>query len=99
MTKRTQTSKGSGTQDASKRRKVDKKTSSKPSAAPKKTVSASDLAWNAVPLPDRLDDAEGFYGLEEIDDVEIVRPDGAGEIKFIVRAGCCIYTSFEEAHF
>lgn len=31
------------------------------------------LPWNKVALPDRLDDAEGFFGLEELSDVEIVR--------------------------
>ena len=31
------------------------------------------LKWKRLPLPDRLDDAEGFYDLEEIDDVEVVR--------------------------
>ena len=31
------------------------------------------LAWKEVTLPDRFDDAEGFFGLEEIDNVEVVR--------------------------
>lgn len=31
------------------------------------------LRWKAVTLPDRLDDAEGFYSLEELEDVEVVR--------------------------
>ncbi|ETN39903.1 uncharacterized protein HMPREF1541_06129 [Cyphellophora europaea CBS 101466] len=31
------------------------------------------LSWTPVTLPDRLDDAEGFYALEEIEDVEVVR--------------------------
>ncbi|RMZ83158.1 hypothetical protein DV738_g1178, partial [Chaetothyriales sp. CBS 135597] len=31
------------------------------------------LKWKQVELPDRLEDAEGFYDLEEIDDVEVVR--------------------------
>ncbi|KAJ9200327.1 hypothetical protein DTO166G4_3328 [Paecilomyces variotii] len=45
-------------------------------------VALDDLDWKAVALPDRLDDAEGFFGLEEIDGVDIVRPEGKGEIKF-----------------
>lgn len=48
-------------------------------------VALDDLDWKTVSLPDRLDDAEGFYGLEEIEGVDIVRPQGKGEIKFKVR--------------
>src|SRR5699024_6481078 len=48
-------------------------------------VALDDLNWKAVPLPDRLEDAGGFFGLEEIDGVDIVRPEGRGEIQFRVR--------------
>lgn len=34
------------------------------------------LTWKTVTLPDRLEDAEGFYLLEEIDDVEVIRDEG-----------------------
>ena len=44
-------------------------------------VRADALPWKTVDLPGRLDDAEGFYMLEEIDDVEIVR-DGQNRIMF-----------------
>ena len=33
-------------------------------------------------MPDRLEDFEGFYGLEEIDDVEVVRDSTTGQISF-----------------
>ncbi|RMZ82053.1 hypothetical protein DV737_g2162, partial [Chaetothyriales sp. CBS 132003] len=33
------------------------------------------LKWKQVALPERLEDGEGFYNLEEIDDVEVVRDD------------------------
>ena len=33
-------------------------------------------------MPDRLDDVEGFYGLEEIDDVEIVKDPVTGNLTF-----------------
>ena len=36
-------------------------------------VEAGDLKWQTVTLPERLEDAEGFYGLEEIDDVEVIK--------------------------
>jgi ATP-dependent RNA helicase DDX24/MAK5 len=47
-------------------------------------VGVEDLNWTEVALPDRLGDAEGFFGLEEIDGVDIIRSGGSGEIKFKV---------------
>ena len=44
-----------------------------------KIVPIDDLAWKPVALPDTLDDAEGFFGLEEADDVEIMRGGRSGE--------------------
>ncbi|KAF2837563.1 DEAD-domain-containing protein [Patellaria atrata CBS 101060] len=45
-------------------------------AAKKRKVSNSNAPrWKAVPLPDRMDDYEGFFGLEEIEDVEIIKDD------------------------
>ena len=46
-----------------------------------------ELNWQKVQLPDRLDDAGGFFGLEEIEGVEVVRPKGKGQIKFKVCRG------------
>jgi ATP-dependent RNA helicase DDX24/MAK5 len=48
-------------------------------------INVDDLDWKSVELPDRLDDAEGFLGLEEIEGVDIVRPHGTGRVKFRVR--------------
>lgn len=67
-----------------KRRKLDNSTvpedkMAKPAA--KEKVRLDDLAWKEVEMPDRLDDFEGFFGLEEIDDVEVVK-DGTGTISF-----------------
>ena len=42
------------------------------------------LNWKVVSLPDRLEDAEGFFGLEEIEDVEVVRDAQSGKIEFRV---------------
>ena len=42
------------------------------------------LNWKEVTLPDRLEDAEGFFGLEEIEDVEVVRDVQSGKIEFRV---------------
>lgn len=49
-----------------------------------KAVGVNALPWNEVALPDRLDDAEGFFGLEEISDVEIVRDDTLGRVEYRV---------------
>ncbi|KAL7276490.1 ATP-dependent RNA helicase [Rhizina undulata] len=37
----------------------------------KKGVSIDELEWREVAMPDRLDDVEGFFGLEEVDGVEV----------------------------
>ena len=43
----------------------------------------SELVWKEVSLPDRLEDAEGFFGLEEIEDVEVFREGGdKGPVRF-----------------
>lgn len=44
-----------------------------------KPVSIEELRWNTVTLPDRLEDAEGFFGLEEIEGVEVLRAGGGGD--------------------
>ncbi|KAJ5716223.1 ATP-dependent RNA helicase mak5 [Penicillium malachiteum] len=50
-------------------------------------VSVDDLNWKEVAMPDRMTDAEGFFGLEEIDDVDIIRTEGSGEIQFKAKSG------------
>ena len=47
-------------------------------------VRIDDLNWKKVTLPDRIDNVEGFYGLEEIEGVDVVRPEGGGEVQFKV---------------
>ncbi|KAF1807972.1 DEAD-domain-containing protein [Eremomyces bilateralis CBS 781.70] len=47
-----------------------------------KTVRLDQLKWKEVELPDRLDDYEGFFGLEEVDDVEIVRDAAASTLTY-----------------
>ncbi|KAL8697618.1 MAG: hypothetical protein Q9201_007033 [Fulgogasparrea decipioides] len=49
-----------------------------------KATSEDALQWNEVPLPDRLDDAEGFFGLEEISDVEVVKHEKHGRVEYRV---------------
>lgn len=50
------------------------------------TVSANELAWREVSPPERLDNAEGFLGLEEIDDVEVVRDTTGNQPHFRVHS-------------
>jgi hypothetical protein len=47
-------------------------------------VGLDDLDWQTVQLPDRLGDVGGFFGLEEIDGVDVIRPESSGQIKFKV---------------
>lgn len=44
-----------------------------PGGKTKKRVDINSLQWQTVEVPEMFDDAEGFYGLEEIDGVDIVR--------------------------
>ncbi|KAI0477218.1 ATP-dependent RNA helicase MAK5 [Xylariaceae sp. FL0804] len=41
----------------------------------RRSVRGDSLPWRKAVLPDMYNDAEGFYGLEEVDDVEVVRHD------------------------
>ncbi|KAK6361499.1 ATP-dependent RNA helicase [Orbilia blumenaviensis] len=68
---------------ASKARKRRKTGSTTAQAIPKrwKTVTPDSLKWRKVDMPDRLDDVEGFFGLEEIDDVQIINNNGLLEFK------------------
>ncbi|KAJ5495902.1 ATP-dependent RNA helicase mak5 [Penicillium diatomitis] len=50
-------------------------------------VGIDDLNWKEVSLPDRLEDATGFLGLEEIDGVDIIRASGGGEVQFKAKEG------------
>jgi ATP-dependent RNA helicase DDX24/MAK5 len=43
----------------------------------KRTVAVDRLRWKTVDVPEMFDDAEGFYGLEEVEGVEVVREGGA----------------------
>ncbi|QSZ36267.1 hypothetical protein DSL72_007393 [Monilinia vaccinii-corymbosi] len=62
-----------GSQKAPKRQKIQKSSKKQKKDAPKKKVAVDSLPWNEVKMPDMFEDAEGFYGLEEVDDVEVVR--------------------------
>ncbi|KAK8029734.1 hypothetical protein PG993_011025 [Apiospora rasikravindrae] len=72
-----------GAQSASKKQKIQAKPKSqKPTRRANRLLAADALKWKATELPDMLNDAEGFFGLEEIDDVEVIkRPDNSVEFR------------------
>lgn len=39
----------------------------------KRKVSVDKLPWKTIELPEMFDDAEGFYGLEEVTGVHVVK--------------------------
>ncbi|ROW08405.1 hypothetical protein VMCG_03313 [Cytospora schulzeri] len=56
----------------------------KAAAKPKQVVDASSLAWESVDLPEMFNDAEGFFGLEEVKGIEVVR--NGNTVKFVAAA-------------
>jgi ATP-dependent RNA helicase DDX24/MAK5 len=55
----------------------------KPLPAPeRRKVRPDELQWKEVTLPDRLEDFEGFFGLEEIDDVVVEKDGVTGNVSF-----------------
>ena len=62
-----------------KRKKAAAKSSK--SSEPKRVVDANSLAWKPVDLPEMFNDAEGFFGLEEISGVDVVR--NGNVVKFV----------------
>lgn len=75
---------------ARKRQKLDEVTDTQQGRATRKQqgkqLKADSLAWKTISMPDRMDDYEGFFGLEEIDDVEVTRDDSTGQISFYAKA-------------
>ncbi|KAL8860662.1 MAG: hypothetical protein Q9178_003015 [Gyalolechia marmorata] len=64
-----------------KRKRVEEIPSQKKRKSPK-PGGVNALPWKEVPLPDNLDDAEGFFGLEEISDVELMRDEKLGRVEY-----------------
>lgn len=71
-----------------KKRKKAAKSGATTGAAWDGVVGIEDLNWKEVSLPDRLEDATGFLGLEEIDGVDVVRASEGGDVQFKVRCIC-----------
>ncbi|KAF1984956.1 DEAD-domain-containing protein [Aulographum hederae CBS 113979] len=58
------------------------KHTSKKSKRSGKPALLDDLNWKAVDMPDRLNDYEGFFGLEEVDDVDVIRNQDDGRVSY-----------------
>lgn len=58
---------------AEKRVKARQPTGKSTQTKAKKRITADSLRWRKAKLPDMFNDSEGFYGLEEVDDVEVIR--------------------------
>ncbi|KAJ5993637.1 ATP-dependent RNA helicase mak5 [Penicillium sp. IBT 35674x] len=50
-------------------------------------IGVDDLNWKEVAMPDRMADAEGFFGLEEIDGVDVIRASDNGVVQFKAKPG------------
>ena len=67
-----------------------------PRKAGKRAAPIEDLAWKDVSLPDRLEDYEGFFGLEEVDDVDVIRDPTSGTVSYISRPAAKFATSLKD---
>jgi ATP-dependent RNA helicase DDX24/MAK5 len=74
-------------EDTGRKPKKRRKAQNSPSAATT-VVSLDNLQWREVAVPDRLEDAEGFLGLgiEEIEDVEVIRDPKSSRVQFRVKS-------------
>jgi ATP-dependent RNA helicase DDX24/MAK5 len=68
-----------------KRRRTDSKPNGVAKAKPTKAMRMDELNWKGVAMPDQLGDFEGFFGLEEVDDVEVVKDEATGTMSFKAR--------------
>lgn len=63
----------------------------------KRKTNLDALRWKEVSLPDRLGDYEGFFGLEEVEDVDVVREGGIISYKSTVDQVTDAETGVEDA--
>ncbi|SCW00641.1 LAFE_0C08702g1_1 [Lachancea fermentati] len=66
-------------------KRISKHTQNTKGKASNLIVSANELKWKPVEIPDTLDDFEGFYGLEEIDGVDVKMENG--KVQFVAKDG------------
>lgn len=68
---------------AKKRQRIDPKNDDSRVGIKSGAVGLDKLPWNQVPV-DRLEDAEGFFGLEELSDIDVVRDPTIGKVEYKV---------------
>ena len=68
---------------AKKRQRADHESNNSREGHKAGAVGLDKLPWNEVAV-DRLDDAEGFFGLEELSDVDVVRDSMLGKVEYKV---------------
>lgn len=75
------TNKNKRKQDADQLSQKRRKTAQPQRVKSKRPVAVDNLRWKTVDVPEMFDDAEGFYGLEEVEGVEVVRE--GNKIQFV----------------
>ena len=68
---------------AKKRQRIDAKNADSEEKPKDVAISLDELPWNQVAV-DRLEDAEGFFGLEELSDVDVVKNPSLGKVEYKV---------------
>ena len=68
---------------AKKRQRIDAKKADSKEKPEDVAISLDKLPWNQVAV-DRLEDAEGFFGLEELSDVDVVKNPSLGKVEYKV---------------
>ena len=68
---------------AKKRKRIDPNNKSLQEDPRGGAVGLDELPWNQVAI-DRLEDAEGFFGLEELSDVDVVKDPTLGKVEYKV---------------
>ena len=68
---------------AQKRQRIDLENDISQEGRKGRAVGLDELPWNEVSV-DRLDDAEGFFGLEELSDIDVVKDIASGKVEYKV---------------
>jgi len=71
-----------------KRRKMQTATS-----IPKRPVTADELSWTTVDVPEMFNDAEGFFGLEVVEGVDVVKENGVVQFVSLFTPFSCLHVS------
>ena len=69
--------------ESKKRQRTDPKGNAPRESSESGPVGLDELPWNQVAV-DRLEDAEGFFGLEELSDVDVVKDPILGKVEYKV---------------